>query len=90
MSLIVPVAAWPAPPQHRVSALLATTLDGSEVVSGGEGGEVCLWGSSDETAPPGGPGDAATAAALTPRVPSSGAETGSAGGCANLRGSVRV
>ncbi|KAL1506906.1 hypothetical protein AB1Y20_007770 [Prymnesium parvum] len=43
MSILVPVAAWPAPPLHEVTFLLSTHLERAAVITGCSTGQLCLW-----------------------------------------------
>ena len=69
LSLLVPIAAWPAPPRHDVTCICVTSMPRAALVSGSSTGQVCLWGVEDG---PGDDGDEEHAAAaslrLSPRV----------------------
>ena len=43
LSLLVPVAVWPSPPSHDVTALCLTAQARSAVVTGCATGQICLW-----------------------------------------------
>ena len=47
LSLLVPVAAWPAPPQHDVSAVCTTPIARAAIVTGSSTGQLCLWSVED-------------------------------------------
>ena len=69
LSLLVPIAAWPAPPRHDVTCICVTSLPRAALVCGSSAGQVCLWGVEDGL---GDDGDEEHAAAvslrLSPRV----------------------
>ena len=48
LSLLVPVAAWPSPPRHDVTALCPTRHARSALATGCSTGQLCLW-SVDES-----------------------------------------
>lgn len=64
LSLLVPVAAWPTPPHHDVTALAVTSLARAAAVTGSASGQVCLWSVIESGS---GSGDS-TSLRLTPRV----------------------
>ena len=46
MSILVPVAAWPAPPRHEITYLISTAFERAAIVTGSETGQLCLWAAS--------------------------------------------
>ena len=62
LSLLVPVAAWPSPPHHEVTALCPTRHARSALATGSSNGHLCLW-SVDEAHE-----EASSSLRLTPRA----------------------
>ena len=50
LSLLVPVAAWPAPPCHHVTAICPTRHARSALATGSATGQICLWAADEEGA----------------------------------------
>eukprot|EP00967_Tisochrysis_lutea_P116430 scaffold187486_cov28-Tisochrysis_lutea.AAC.5 len=69
MSMLVPVAAWPCAPQHRITCVLSTQLAPAAIVTGSESGQLVLWCRASKFATPTEPAqENAGAGPLTPRT----------------------
>lgn len=67
--MLVPVAAWPCAPQHRITCVLSTQLAPAAIVTGSESGQLVLWCRASKFATPTEPAqENAGAGPLTPRT----------------------